>query len=600
MLSHHCLVALLFLVLGWVVAFGSGQGLTTHSYGGNINADAGSYMWFLWHFKQAVLGRVDFWYSDLLFYPRGMHLVRQDWCPVVGAMALPFQPLGPVAAFNLQFWLAYLLCGLSVYWLGLRLGASRGFALLAALIFAFSEFRLLKAHHQGQPGHAHQEFLVLYLLALVLYLRGGRWGVALGAGALFFLAAFTNPYQMVFLLLFTLVLLAAHLAREAWPPRQPGQLVGAARRVMLFGLLAGGAALALVSPILMHSWDAFSDGASSLGSSGLRHPADLLSYVSSTLRGPARPQDLLDESLTAFPGYLLLALTPLSLVAAIRWRTGGAAWLVCGLLFFLFSLGERVTVGGTPGLQLPLFSLLQQLPIIRGVRLAARFGSMVPLCLGLAAALALTHLERNQLRRLGRRKLLAVKVLLLLLAATELLWGRLSMHLQQRQIREPLGITEAHRLMARDTAPGTLISYPLVWESRSVIVGNSIFPPGRTLAMQMTHQKRLLTGLGDAIPPGDLQYFRLLPLVSQLIRIEMGEPPLSSPMDQRPGAHAMVRKLGVRYLLMHKGPDYQGQVPPGFPLRFHTRKALAYVRQTLPLEQLYEDSEMILLRVRDR
>ncbi len=597
--SHHTLVALLFLVLGWAAGFGTGRDLTTHSYGGNINADAGSYMWFLWHLKQAVLGQGDLWRSELLFYPKGMFLIRQDWCPVVGLLALPFQALGPVAAFNLQFLLAYVLCGLATYWLALRLGASRGFGLLAAVIFTFSEFHLLKAHHHGQPGHAHQEFLVLYLLCLVLYLRSGRWWQAALAGGMFFLAAFTNPYQMVFLLILTLLLLGAHLlTRGRWPDADnAGGAGGAARRGALFGLLSGGTALLLVGPILAYTWDAFFGGAASLGASGLRHPADLTSYVSPTLWSYARPQDLLDESLTAFPGFVALALIPLSLVA-LRWRAGVLVWLVGGLLFFLLSLGEAVTVGGERVFGLPLFSLLQQLPIIRGVRLAARFSSMVPLCLGLAAALALTRLQRHHLARWSPRRITLLQGALVLGAAVELLSGRARMMLADENIREPVAVTGAHRLMAGDLRPGTLVSYPMVWESRSVILGNSVFPPSRTLAMQMFHRKRLLTGLGDAIPPDDLQYFRTLPLIGQLIRIEMGHPPLATPQQEADAARATIKQLGIRYFLMHKGPDYSGQVPPDFPLRYHTRAAMTYVKAAVDTEQVFEDEEMILLRVK--
>ncbi len=606
LLNHHVGVALLFLVLGWLAGFGSGRELTTHSFGGNINADAGSYMWFLWHLKQAALGHSELWRSELLFYPNGMYLIRQDWCPVVGVMALPLQALGPVAAFNLQFLLAYVACGLTTYWLALKLGAARGFALLAGVLFAFSEFRLLKAHHHGQPGHAHQEFVVLYLLFLVLYLRSGRWWQAALAGAMFFLAAFTNPYQMVFLVLFSLLLLGGYLLRAAWPPRAPSELSGAARRAGLYAVISGGAALALVAPILATSWDAFSGGASSLGASGLRHPADLLSYVSSTLWTQARPQDLLDESLTAFMGYLVLATIPLSIYAALRWRRRGkgeapvigvGVWLAGAAMFFLFSLGEAATAGGEPLFALPLFSLLQHVPIMRGVRLAARFASMVPLCLGLAAALSLTALERRHLRSWGPRKLALIKGALVLLVTAELLSGRARMMLDDQNIREPVAVTGAHRLMAADLRPGTVISYPMVWESRSVILDNSVFPPNRTLALQMFHQKRLLTGLGDAIPPEDLTFYRTLPLISQLIQIEMGHAPFTPPAQERAAAQTAIKQLGIRYFLMHKGPDYI-KAEPGFPLRYHTVKALAYVKACVDTEQVFEDDEMILLRVK--
>lgn len=594
--NHYILVALLFLMLGWLVSFGSGKHLETHSYGGPFKWDAGPYMWFFWHLKQWVTGHSDLFFTDRLFYPHGLHLIRQDSALVPGIMALPFQAFGPLAAYNLQILLGYVFTGLSTYLLAFHLSRSRLTALLAALIFTFSEFRILKAHFHGQPGHVHQEFIPLYLLCMLLYFRRSARGYALGAGLCFFLAAFTNPYQLVFLLIFTLLFYGHVLGLAAlqWAraPRQWRQhLVPPARQGAAFALLAGGTAAALVVPLLLPNWEAFQAGAGTLGTSVLRHPADLASYVTATMGLRKDQFFLFNESWVAFQGYSVLALFAASLVL-VRWRSPGRAglWLLCGGLFFLLSLGDAVMIRDEAIFELPFFPIIQQLPIIRGVRLTSRFASMVTLCVALVVALALSK-EHGRLGSIRPHWLRAIKAGLVAVVALELLAPRL-MDVYKHGGAFILGVPPPYLMIAQDPDDVSVVPFPLVWESRSKTLGPHKFPR-ELLTYQMIHGKRLVTGYGDAIPGETLEYFARQPLLSQLLRLEQGlriDPP---DRRHRLQVRALVDKLEIRYFVLHKhsmSPDPEvGACKWG--------DALRYLRATLPVAVTYEDPLVMLVKV---
>lgn len=596
------------LVLGWLVAFmGIGDDrLLTHSYGGDLDWDAGSAMWYLWHLKQAALGRAELFFSDRIFYPHGINLVQQDWAPVVGVLSLPFQTLGPVAAFNLQLLVGHVLTGTTTYLLAHRLCRSSYAAFLASVIFTFSEYRLLKAHVHGQPANAHLEFIPLYLLLLILCFRRGGHKYAAGAGLCFFLAAFTSPYQFVFLLIFTAILMSHQLAQGFFNGRrqEPGSggpnLAQAARQCAAFCLVAGGVAAALAAPVVLLNLEAISGGVQAPDAGAVvPSGAELTSYISATLGGRSGPL-LLNESLVSFQGYSVLMLAAMAVVMVRRARAG--VWLAAALIFFLLSLGAHLTMDGRDLISLPLFPLLQHIPLVGGARHASRFSAMVTLALALAVALTVALLERGRWISARPWRARALKGLVLLVVIVELLSARARQMHRGEGGPSPLLAPAALERVAREPGDFTLLTYPLEWESHSHSIGTGHFPPTRLLAQQIVHGKRLLTGMGDVIPRQVLDYFRGLRLISDLLRIQRGRDLPSPDQQTRQQAREVVSRHDIRMILLHKGPDYQGASSrtPGAPppaYRYHTRRALQYLKQVLPLELLEEDSSVILLRV---
>ena len=581
----HLGVLLLFLGLSWFTCFGRGEGLLRGSYGGTLDRDAGTFVYYFWHLKEAVLGRADLYWSDHMFYPLGFNLILQDWSPVVGMMALPFQSLGPIGAFNLQLLFAFALTGFFTYLLVYTLCRHRAMALLAGLLFAFCEFRVFKAFVHGQPSQAHQEFIPLYLLFVILFLSRARWRHALGAGICFFLATFTSPYQMVFLLLATPFFFFFFLHRRVAGEGLKSGLKAGGRRLVGFCIIAGGAALLLATPVIHANWEAVLRGAPSLGAAKLPF-TDVFAFVQ-----PFIPERLffLEETKCVFLGYSALALL---LPAVFCWRrgTGAMPWLVLALFFFLVSLGSHLTVDEQRLFPLPFFPLLQEVPVIQGARTASRYASMVMLGVAVAVALTLAHLERAYLARCPRWLLLPLHLTLLLVAGWELIHHRFEATWPREQVPVPMPMTEVNQVLARQPGTFTVLPFPLIWETANLKIGPHYF--ARDNFVQHTlHGKRTISGMGDAVPPATIDYFRDLPLLSELFWIGEGIDMPDPGPPQRAEARYLVSFFDIRYVLVQRamlGPE---------PHHERARRAVARLGKLLQVQEVYRDVETLLLKV---
>ena len=581
-------VALLFLILGWVVSFGSGGELGSGSYGGPVQWDASVSLWHLWHLREAVAGTTPLLHSDMVFYPVGVQMLRQEWTPVPGLLALPFQVLGPLYAYNLNYLVAYLLTGLFTYLLALRLCRNRAGALLAALAFTFCEYHVLKAHFHGQPGQAHQQFIPLYLLFLFRFFESNKIRDAAACGLCVVLATFCSGYQLVFLLLLTPILLGHRLVVARLVPER--SVRAEARRTGRFVLGAGATAALLVAPIILPNLEVVAGGLATLPDAGFSHHTELTSYLSSSLFGPPRPDRLFDDSHALFLGRTVLALSVL-LAVAHRFRRGAGLWLGCAALFWFLSLGPAPTVAGKVAFELPFYGWLQAIPVVRGARFVARFSSMAVLCLALALAIGLARADDRWLTRLPAWARLPLLLLPALLVATELSAGRLAW-LAEGKGHQPFRLSPAYTIMGKDPTRSTVLTYPLSWESRYAKVGNVDFPSRMLMAYQPYFNKRIVTGFGDAIPRATLEHGVHAPWLSELARIPRGDTPPAPTIQGQIEFRNQIKKLNVKYVLMYKTP-----IPPLPERSYRVDVALSHLYTTVDLERLYEDRDLLLLRV---
>ena len=601
-LAEHGVVVGIFTLLTWVVMFGRSTLVAEQSYAGGLEHDAGTYVWYLWHLKEALFGHGELLFSDRLFFPVGMNMVRQDWTPITAALGLPFAGLGSIGAYNLEVALAFVLCGTFTYLLARHLEVKRVYALLAGLIFAYCEFRILKASYHGHLTHVNQQFIPLYLLFALRYFKRPRVLDAMGAGLAFFLATFCTPYQMVFLMVWSLFLVLHRFLADTmtWrgglPRPRPGSLVPALRRTLGFSALAGGTAVLLVLPLVVAVGPRsllLMPGALSRFQS--IYSADLLSFVIPTLGKDMGWPYFSGEGGCAFQGYTVLALGGLGLFAAIRWRAGSGYWLGFGLLFFLLSLGSTLVVGGREVTWLPFYAVIEQIPILRHARVASRFSSLLTLCLGLAGAIALTRAEGKWLSAWPRRKLWWARAVVLLLVGAELLGYRARATMWLDPTVRPFPVPAPYRQLAAETKDSSLLTYPLIWEVASGHLGPLHYPRDYYF-YQTVHRKRLITGFGDAVPNTALAYFRRLPLLAELVRIEAGEK-LPPPTEQQQAeARHLARALGIRTILVNMKKIARDQVEAA-P---RAARALAHIRAALPTEQIPAgDQAAVWLRVSD-
>jgi hypothetical protein len=592
--NHHCRALLALMAAAWLVQLGTWEGILSRSMGGALSSDGSCFVWHFWHLKEALLGRRELMFSDQFFYPVGLHLIHQDWAPLAGLLALPFQVLGPVPAHNCELFVALVLCGYFTYLLAHHLCRHSGYALLAGFIFAFCEFRLSKA--AGHTSQANQQFLPLYLYWLVRFadqrlLRFAAWG-----GVSLVLATFCSPYQAVYAALLTLCffgyrLLAATTDRARW------SLLGQELRTIAgFCSVAAAIAAVLISPVLLTQWELIRDGeatVSSVASSRIANPSlclDLLSFVLSPHTKLAVAV-LSVEGRTGFVGYSVLVLFVASVVG-LRARPVAGVWVFTASVFFWLALGGFVVVGGQVIARLPYSGLMQALPIVRGASVPARFVSMVALCVGLSIAVSLSAWDKMQLARGAVRMARWTTFCLVAIPCLELCLVSARRRFEWNAGAPSVTFPEAFSEMAANGPGLTVLYVPPVWETNLRILGPGLFPR-RRFADATRHGCRISDGIGDVTPDETLEYFQRLPLMRELIlpgrtaQLSRFSPLLDS---LREDARYVASQLGIRYVIFDREISVAGGDADGRLRRSYREQTAQYLQSVLRLEEVARDS----------
>ena len=580
------LVLALYLLLSWIVMFGTRASFMEHSFAGGLDHDAGTYVWYLHHLKSALFGDGELLFSDRMFYPMGMNMVRQDWTPTTSALGLPFWWAGPVGAYNLEILLAFVLCGYFTYLLGLRLSGNRAYAFVAGMIFAFCEFRILKACYHGHLTHINQQFIPLYLYFLVAYHQDRRLRQAFGAGLCFFLATFCTPYQMVFLLVFSVPLVLFRVGSSAvelgWPPRlRLDRLWSMFKASLAFTGLAAGSAVLLVTPLFIAMpWEAMSLGAGSLSGFSPEFSADLFSYIMPTLGKEMGWPNFSGEGGCAFQGYTVLVLFLFGLYM-LRHKPGTGQWVFMALCCFLLSLGSVLVIGGKQFGALPFYALLEQIPIVRGARVASRFSIGVTLSMACIACVTLALAERRWLTSWSRRRLWILRGVIILVVGGELLSHRIKLTVIQRIEPEVFPLPRTFQNLAKQQQDSSVLVYPLTWEIASDHIGPLHFPRGHYYYLTV-HGKRLITGFGDAVPAHTLAYFRRVPLLRELVSIEAGKKLPAPTFAKKQDARYVADFLDIWTVLVNRKKVSRDQRDA----ERRATRAVAYLKKALGYQQL--------------
>ncbi len=170
-------------------------------------------MWTLsWDTTTLLHAPTHLWQAQLL-YPNNLTLTYSE--NLLGE-AIFFAPFflathNPVLAYNVTFYLAFLLCGINMYIVARHYTGKSLAALVAALIYAFSPYRI------GQIDHIHivaGEWIPLALLYLDLSFQNGRWRHWSLFALFYFLQVLSSIYYGIFL---SYTLLAFILIRYSWP-----------------------------------------------------------------------------------------------------------------------------------------------------------------------------------------------------------------------------------------------------------------------------------------------------------------------------------------------------------------------------------------------
>lgn len=379
-------------------------------------------MWTMaWDTTTLLHAPLHLWQAQLL-YPNNNSLSLSE--NLLGE-TLFFAPIylsthNPVLAYNITLYLTFLLCGINMYIMARHYTGKPFAAFVAALIYAFSPYRL------GQIDHIHiiaGEWMPLAFLYLDLSLEQGRWRHWILFALFYLLQLLSSIYYAIFL---SYALLAFVLFRYAKPfVLQLRSSKGTYLKFLLFRGVKPAIILTvmflflgvLMAPYLLSLQHGFSRSliqtenySATLRDFGFAVPFNWL-YGSNVYRGKVIP---LDSEHYLFLGLVTLALSATGALLAF-WRklTALRPYVWTGLVVLLFAFGPALHYtlpGGSPfSSTIPITSMRPNTPMpwmlayyvlpgFAGLRVPARLIGVLLIMLATLSAYAVSWLQSMSLR----------------------------------------------------------------------------------------------------------------------------------------------------------------------------------------------------------
>lgn len=505
--------------------------------------DALADLWSTWHTAQAVGGREPLFSTSLLYYPTGISLRLQSVGPFAGVLALPFWPLGPIAAHNGGLLIGLILTGVAMYALARELGCSRPASWVAGVVLLTAPVHLV-----GLRGHLAKVFLGLMPLALLVLRRAldahrsPAWCGVFGGVSL--LLILHSPFQFVQVALIApLVALAAIL----------GEIDR--RAVVRRSIWAALAALALAGPQLAAIGNAAADPAVVVDrqSETASHQPDAVQLVlppsfsqmfgdwtSATLAARGIQPEI--ETEVAVP--LIVAI--LCLAAVIKDRQRSLLWATIATAGVVLSLGPTLRVAGSEtGVPLP-YAWIAALPGLDFLRTPSRFLQIGFVGLAAAAGIGVSALVTTRRREWT---LAAIAIGALLLETWPKPWPTLTLP----------QVPGLYTALARDGEPYGVLDLPL----RPLPHISPMDFSARYQALQMTHGKGIAGGYvsrGYARHP-------VSPCLFAEVRAALDVRVNGTPSQCEPAAIHQLASSNYRYVVWHRPTGEAGPDPDSFAAR---------------------------------
>ncbi len=412
-LAEYLPVLLVYLIIALVVFWPLAANITSTIAAGRPDfvtagsGDAYQNLWSLWWAGYAVFNlHISPYFTKLLFYPNGANLVTETLSPLAGIFTYAFQSISLGLAYNIVFFMGFVLSGFFMFLLADHIIGNKYGALIAGVVFAYSSFHMSHAL-TGHLQWTSIEFIPLFILFLLLMIKEKKIYSIFGTALSFLLVVFFgDPEQGVIVLIFALALLVAKLLTQN----------GRKEVINMKFVVSAIAAIALIiiigSPFLIPIINGIRHGALGLASESstlgstiewsnplasffLPSPYNNLFSTASNSYSSIYISGIDSAERISYIGYTVLILCLVAVVDSIRKQRvkGVLFWAVVGILFAWISTGPYVLLGGLssqfninnllPGIYL----LYRNIPILNLVREPGRFDVIVTLCAAMLAGL---------------------------------------------------------------------------------------------------------------------------------------------------------------------------------------------------------------------
>ncbi|MGC8478732.1 MAG: hypothetical protein ACP5NE_02290 [Candidatus Micrarchaeia archaeon] len=362
-------------------------------------------LWNLWWIKYALFNGKNIFYTNLIFWPLGANLVYQTMSPIAALISLPFQSISTVFAFNVLFFLSFMLCGLTMFLLADHIVKNKYAAFIAGLAFSFSAFHIASAF--GELDLSNLEWVPLaFLFFLMIAEESTKHNKkplllsSLGLGVSLMLVAFMSTPEM---LVITFDMLLAVLAYYMISKEH--------RRSVLNLKFWSGIAIAIAVMLVTGAWG-FIPIAHTLFSGS---SSGAINYLNAVQNNEVWSDDLLSFFLPSFyngifntlslsyfkiyapdlgqrVSYISYTVLLLSAYAVYKKKKGTALWLTLGVLFGWLSLGPYLQFNGQLTSFPELFLLYHHIPLLNIVREPARFDLVLTIATSMLAAIGVKEL----------------------------------------------------------------------------------------------------------------------------------------------------------------------------------------------------------------
>ena len=554
--GFYILLALLFFFAAVVQTWP----LVLHASDSIINLphrpeDSWAYLWNIWWVKDATLHLENPLETDSVFYPQGAELYMHALTTVNGVMSIPLQVLtgNVILSWNILSLILFVLSGLTTYALANHVSGSRGGALVAAYVFTFSPFVMMRLHG-GHWNVSTVWMLPLFALFVVLFRETGRWRHAVGTGVMWALIAYNSMEYAtdaaLFLALFFVYWSVVYAKDHDLP---------LLRRLWLGAPIIIGVWFTVGAPLLIPAIDSGLNNEVSVPPGPSNLFTDLRALVTpSPLWGPGELPSPVPDGSKHFPtgdleNTVYLGITPLLLAAVaigtIRSvRHPAVFWAIVCAFFIGLALGPHLFIGDTKDFSIlgmefsvPLpYQIYERLPFLEDRR-------------GISRLIVFGHLALAVLAAIGLRRVLAwippnyarlapaVALVALLLVAVEY-WTPPNVVNEQ---------PTAAAIEAIKDEPGdfAVIHAP---------IGRSTWTVGGTQAgayladyYARIHEKRTFGGYLSRAPDGSVFWIMLQPGIKYLSCPSCPNLPALDDLDSDL-VRDTLRRYRVRYVVLHR------------------------------------------------
>ncbi len=157
----HIIAAVIYLAIALIIFYPITANMSTVAPG--TGGDLYSNMWGIWWASYTLFQtHGNLWYTYLLFWPIGSNIAYFTFAPIAAVITAPFQAISVTFAYNVIFFMGFLISGLGMFILADYITKNAYAAFFAGIVFAYSAFHVATAI-------GHLDWMVIGWVPLALY-----------------------------------------------------------------------------------------------------------------------------------------------------------------------------------------------------------------------------------------------------------------------------------------------------------------------------------------------------------------------------------------------------------------------------------------------